>query len=361
MAETSEKLDLATLLTFVDNSGLNSIASLTNNPNKQPTRIHKSELPSVPATHYPRIDINNFANYIEQVRNPHETYEVNQRSSYHITTRELTKYKTAIEDAESVLQSASKTYSMTSGTMAERLKSFDGLMSEPGADTIGELGGQVAISNHKTNRSDPPDIDSIPTMFFEKDFNIHDPTVFELAIRLVGSEHSTADSFASNRAFDANGSVHQVLSGYLDVIENYLAREISRRSPSLFAALSTLKELYTETDLALHQIHHLRQRLGELDERQCQPGLTLIMIKRKSNRLQTTLSDVELLARANTMILAIDDMSCSGNVIGALEMIVEMTQRMPAAKSLSVSSQQTNSITALMWSKAGLSATFQVV
>ncbi|KAJ1921515.1 hypothetical protein H4219_000552 [Mycoemilia scoparia] len=304
--------------------GLNSIASLTNDPNKHPTKIHKSELPSVPSTHYPRIGLKNFEGYLEKVEKAHETYEVNRQTSYRVTTSELTKYRTAMEDAESVLQDASRTYSMSSGTMVERLKSFDGIMSESGFDTISELGGNLVVSNLKPNQKQAPDIDSIPTIFFEKDFDIKDPTTFELVIRLVGNEKRGSDIFSPNTSVDANGSIHQTLSSYLDITESYFAREISHRSPSLFAALSTLKELHTETELALQQIKVLRRQMSELDEKQCQPGLALIHIKRNRSRLHAIQSEVELLTRANTMITAIEDMGSLGDVVGALEMIIEM-------------------------------------
>ncbi|KAJ2891850.1 hypothetical protein IWW38_003450, partial [Coemansia aciculifera] len=311
--------------------GQNAIAVLTNHPNKAPTRIHRNELPAVPRTHYPKIKASDFDGYLESTTLLFEQYEANSRSGYQIAADELNRYEAAVDDAEKVLELASHTYSMDSTTMAERLKALDGgpggTRSEFGLDdgSVSEFNNDTSIAAETTtNRQQQLGIEDIPTLFFEDAFDLRDPAMFDIATQVVlGPQAATAELFAPERSGDANAIMQESLSAYMDTVEAYLTREISRRSPAFFAALSTLEELHAETDRCIGKIHVLRNDLKKIAYAQCAPGLELVRMRRRRDNMAAVLGDVELLSNLRHVQPTVDELTASGDCIGALNLITE--------------------------------------
>ncbi|KAJ1719997.1 hypothetical protein LPJ53_005311 [Coemansia erecta] len=312
-------------------SGLNAIAVLTNHPNKLPSRIHRNELPAVPRTHYPKIRRSDFDSYLEETTTLFERYKANAETGYQIAADGLDRYEAAIEDAEKVLDVASHTYSMDSTTMAERLKTLDATRSEFGLDSVSEYagnggaGGGGGLQNAKPSLATSlPGIEDIPTIFFEENFDLRDPATFDIATQVVlGPQSATAGLFVPEKSDEASTQMQETLSAYMDVVEAYLTREISRRSPAFFAALSTLEELHAETDRCIEKIHVLRDDLKRTALTQCSPGLELIRLRRRQEHMSALLSDVELLGNMRHIQPTIDELIASGDCIGALNLIME--------------------------------------
>ncbi|KAJ2701096.1 hypothetical protein H4218_001658 [Coemansia sp. IMI 209128] len=303
--------------------GQNAIAVLTNHPNKAPTRIHRNELPTVPRTHYPKVRASDFDSYLEATTALFEQYEANSRSGYQIAADELDRYEAAVDDAEKVLELASHTYSMDSTTMAERLKALDGTRSEFGLDSVSEYGG-AAAGVGGNSASVLPGIEDIPTIFFEDDFDLRDPAMFDIATQVVlGPQAAAAELFAADKSSDASAIMQESLSAYMDTVEAYLTREISRRSPSFFAALSTLEELHAETDGCIGKIHVLRNDLKKVAYAQCAPGLELVRMRRRRDNIAAVLGDVELLSNLRHVQPTVEELIGSGDCIGALNLITE--------------------------------------
>ncbi|PIA15826.1 Vps54-domain-containing protein [Coemansia reversa NRRL 1564] len=301
--------------------GLNAIAVLTNHPNKAPTRIHRNELPTVPRTYYPKIKYDDFKEYLSGSSALFEEYAANDKLGYQVAAEELNRYEAAVEDAERVLEIASHTYSMDSTTMAERLKTLDATRSEFGLDSISEYGGGTGES---ASARGLPGIEDVPTIFFEEDFDLGDPATFDIVTRVVlGPAAASTNLFSPENTTETNNAMQETLSGYMDVVEAYLTREISRRSPSFFAALSTLEELHSETDRCIQKIHVLRSDLKKTADTQCLPGLELIRLRRQRDNLDTVLSNIALLSSLQHTQLTIDELVNSGDYIGALNLLVE--------------------------------------
>ncbi|KAJ2161839.1 hypothetical protein GGF46_001147 [Coemansia sp. RSA 552] len=301
--------------------GLNAIAVLTNHPNKAPTRIHRSELPTVPRTHYPKIKKADFDEYLAETSAAFEQYAANAAAGYQVAADELNRYEAAVEDAEKVLETTSHTYSMDSTTMAERLKALDGTRSEFGLDSISEYGGGNADG---AGARALPGIEDVPTIFFEEGFDLRDPATFDIVTQVVlGPQTATSGLFSPDKVTATSTAMQETLSGYMDVVEGYLTREISRRSPSFFAALSTLEELHAETDRCIEKIHVLRDDLKRTAGAQCAPGLELIRLRRRRENLSAVLDNVELLSNLQHTQATVDELVESGDFISAINLLID--------------------------------------
>ncbi|KAJ2089271.1 hypothetical protein IW138_003591 [Coemansia sp. RSA 986] len=336
---------------------LNAIAVLTNQPSRAPARIHRSELPTVPRTHYSKIAHADFDGYVQKIEGLFDQYDANVRSGYQIATDDLDRYEAAVEDAEKVLEAASHTYSMDSTTMAERLKALDPTRSEFGLDSVSEYGGKgfggTVSSVHegrKGARGDGddsseaetggrgaerrlPGIEDIPAIFFEESFDLRDPPVFDIVTQVVlGPQTATDGLFSPDRSAEISTSMQELLSEYMDVVETYLTREISRRSPSFFAALSTLKELHAETDNCIGKIHALRDDLKKTAHAQCAPGLKLIRLRRRRDNLATVMGQVEVLSNLWHIQPTVEELVGSGDYIGALNLLTEAQETITSSQ-----------------------------
>ncbi|KAI9469471.1 hypothetical protein LPJ78_000281 [Coemansia sp. RSA 989] len=320
-ASPEDKRALAETKASAPLHGLNAIAVLTNHPNKAPARIHRSDLPTVPRTHYPKIKLSDFEEYLGSTAALFEQYAANASSGYQVAVDELNRYEAAVEDAEKVLEVASHTYSMDSTTMAERLKTLDGPRSEFGLDSISEYGGGAGDGARARML---PGIEDVPTIFFEESFDLRNPTTFDIATQVIlGPQTANSGLFALEKMAGTSETMQETLSGYMDVVEAYLTREISRRSPSFFAALSTLEELHAETDKCIEKINLLRNDLKETARVQCAPGLELIRLRRRRDNLAEALHGVELLSSLRHALAAVDELIESGDHIGALNLLIE--------------------------------------
>ncbi|ORX74152.1 Vps54-domain-containing protein [Linderina pennispora] len=279
--DSSSEKDKPDTASTVAMTGANAIAVLTSNPNKVPSRIHRNELPVVAKTHYPRAKSSEFDRYLESISGLFDQYAMNARTGYQIATDELERYEAAVEDAEKVLEAASHTYSMDSTTMAERLRALDGYAQR-------------------------------------EQFDLSDPATFDIVTQVVLGPQLSTELLSAERAAMAGARMQETLSGYMDTVEGYLTREISRRSPSFFAALSTLEDLHKETDRCIAEIHGLRGDLRRTAHAQCAPGLELIRLRRRRDNLAAVLRDVELLGRATAS--------------GALNLIVEAQEMVEPAQ-----------------------------
>ncbi|KAJ2802812.1 hypothetical protein H4R21_002274, partial [Coemansia helicoidea] len=300
--------------------GLNAIAVLTNHPSKPPGRIHRSDLPAVPRTHYPTIKCSDFAEYLENTTALFDQYAANAKLGYQVLTDEPSRSEAAGDDPAQAAEATSHTYSIDSTTMAERLRTLDGTRSEFGLESISEYGGNTDGAAARAL----PGIEDVPTIFFEEGFDLRDPATFDIATQVVlGPAAAKSGLFSPDKAADASNTMQELLSGYMDVVEAYLTREISRRSPAFFAALATLEELHSETDRCISKIHAVQEDLKKTARTQCQPGLELIRQRRRKANLEAVLGGVELLSTLQHTLAAADDLIESSDYVGALGLLNE--------------------------------------
>ncbi|KAJ2716443.1 hypothetical protein H4R19_000654, partial [Coemansia spiralis] len=302
--------------------GLNAIAVLTNHPSKPPGRIHRSDLPAVPRTQYPTIKCSDFDEYLASTTALFEQYAANAKSGYQAAVDEAGRSDAAGDDPTQGAEAASHTYSMDSTTMAERLRTLDGTRSEFGLDSVSEYGGGGNKDSAAARAL--PGIEDVPTILFEEGFDLRDPATFDIATQVVlGPAAAESGLFSPDRAADASNTMQDLLSGYMDVVEAYLTREISRRSPAFFAALSTLEELHTETDRCIDKIHAVREDLRKTARTQCLPGLELIRQRRRKANLEAVVRSVELLGTLQHTLAAADELIESGDYVGGLGLLNE--------------------------------------
>ncbi|WWC68573.1 uncharacterized protein I206_102503 [Kwoniella pini CBS 10737] len=170
--------------------------------------------------------------------------------------------------------------------------------------------------------NDLPTLDSIPSMFFEKDFNLSNPATW--------SEIISSPSASSSAVEAPNEGLQDTLSSHLDLLERHLVVEISKRTNSFFGALTNLQELNTESSSCLNRIDELKESLKEINEKQSKKGLTLISKQDDLHTLKITQKNLDHLKELDELLIVLKRLVGEGdwsNSLSYLEDIIKWYNR----------------------------------
>ncbi|KAL1744051.1 Vps54-like protein-domain-containing protein [Schizophyllum fasciatum] len=222
--------------------GFHAISTVLNNPHKRqaPPKAH-SALPSVPPADLPRVRRKDFESYLSAVRGEWERLES--------AKREL-----AAESDEH---------------------------AEPDVAAASSALPSTPTSKAKGKAKAMPPLDTVPPVFFKREFNLGDPTTWDLI-----TEHVDPTSLAHSLP------LLDKFSHYADTVEQHLTYEISVRSSSFFAALSNLHSLQSSSKSCLTRIQELRAQLKGVDEG-AKKGLEITRAEIKLGRLEDVISEVD--------------------------------------------------------------------
>lgn len=228
--------------------GFNAISTVLNNPHRlqAPPKAHSS-LPAVPPANLPRVKRKDFAPYLRAIAPEWERFERNMQ---------LGRDDQEHPDASFSPRGSTDT-SLTSRTPRA------GKLITP--------------------------LSSVPQVFFDAQFNLGDPQIFNAVIERQEEDEDSSDPSSLSYSLP----LLEKLSHHADTIEQHLVREISLRSTSFFAALTNLQDLQTESEECLDRISKLRGLLKEVDEKGAKRGLEIVRTECKLLNLKSVCSGVK--------------------------------------------------------------------
>lgn len=226
---------------------------MLNNPHKKqaPPKAH-SLLPPVPPADLPRVRRKDFDSYLKAIAPEWERYEHNVEIGR--------EGQAQIEDNQ-----------------------FTPRNSFAGGEGHSE-------HSHNQNHTQPssaqgkhiPPLDSVPQVFFRKEFNLGDPKTFAVVTEQeTMSFHDDVDPLSLSHSLP----LLEKFSHYADTVEQHLVREISIRSTSFFAALTNLHDLQSESERCLDRISKLRTQLKGVDDNSAKRGLEMVRKESKMANL----------------------------------------------------------------------------
>ncbi|TFK92261.1 Vps54-domain-containing protein [Polyporus arcularius HHB13444] len=263
--------------------GFNAISNVVNNPHKKsaPPKAH-SALPAVPPADLPRVRRKDFDSYLRAVAPEWERFVHN-----------------AEQGRDGVAQIEEQLPSSSSASMELPLTPRTPRPPPPG-------------------KALPP-LETVPPVFFEREFNLGDPRTFAAVTEQREGEEDTDPSSLSHSL-----PLLEKLSHYADTIEQHLIREISIRSTSFFAALANLQDLQTESEQCLDRISHLRGLLKDVDEKGAKRGLEIVRKEGKLRNMGTVQDGVRFVGSVMEMTGVARSLVGAGQWGEALDMIEEL-------------------------------------
>jgi len=274
---------IITLINFIINYnsdiGKNSISEIHNNPN-DPNKLLNSQkqinydLSALPSTSIRKVKKIEFQKYTKSIENEYETYIDN------------TYKRNEIEIENSLVKRKSNERNDIDSSISNQLNS------------------------------------TIPDIFFEKDFNLENPIIFD---KVCENVNITSDVITD---MSTNNNLQEKLSNYLDAVEINLMLEISKKRDSFFSALSSLKTLYKEIEDCVDQIQTLKVKLKDVLKCETQKGLEVVCMKRKRVNLENLYNGIRLLSEIWQTQPTIQILLGQNDYIGALGLIEETNNAM---------------------------------
>lgn len=227
--------------------GFNAISTVLNNPHRRqaPPKAHSS-LPAVPQADLPRVKRKDFDPYLRAIAPEWERFERNIQLGR------------------------------------------DG-QEQPDASFSPRGSTDTPFTPRTARGKQITPLSSVPQVFFDAQFNLGDPQIFNAVI-----EHQAEDEDSSDpSSLSYSLPLLEKLSHHADTIEQHLVQEISLRSTSFFAALTNLQDLQTESEECLDRISKLRGLLKEVDEKGAKRGLEIVRTECKLLNLESICNGVK--------------------------------------------------------------------
>lgn len=277
---------------------------MLNNPHKRqaPPKAH-SLLPPVPAADLPRVRRKDFDSYLKAITPEWNRYEHNTKLGQ--------EGQAEIEDTQ---------WTPRNSIAGE----------EPQTPT------RAASQAHTQGKYITP-LDSVPAVFFEKQFNLSDPHTFATvteqdAAAAMATPHDS--SFADPFSLSHSLPLLEKFDHYSDTVEQHLVREISIRSTSFFAALTNLHDLQAESERCLSRIGKLRTQLNEVDNNSAKRGLEMVRRECKMANLGKIRSGVKMISSVVEMTgiaKGLVNAGQWGEALGVIEDLEKMWDAQPAS------------------------------
>lgn len=253
---------------------------------KDLSKPNKADIPPVSHAAIPKIKTSDFESYLTHIGPAFERYQqyklankdVEDASSYPPTPNTAATAGVPGEDEEAFSpfgRHSAKRTGRNPYSLPQHVLSSESLLDD----------------DAKTPPRELPMIENVPPIFFEPDFLLENPQVFDTVCEgadIIGNS-------GPNPSISTNSILQEKLSYYLDTVEVHLLGEIENRSSSFFEALSNLQALHQQTLDCVSQIHTIRQNMKQIQETECKDGLEII-------RLQVRKRNLEKLHRVTTLV-----------------------------------------------------------
>nr|XP_018264784.1 uncharacterized protein I303_02963 [Kwoniella dejecticola CBS 10117]OBR86942.1 hypothetical protein I303_02963 [Kwoniella dejecticola CBS 10117] len=204
---------------------------------------------------------------------------------------------------------------------------YDGYLQTitPLYDNFVSLSQLQSLNASSSSSDELPSLETIPPMFFEKDFSLSNPSTWA---ELIAPSGSASSASVSSLALDSSGNegLQDTLSSHLDLLERHLVVEISKRTNSFFGALTNLQELNTESSTCLNRIDELKGSLKDINEKQSKKGLAVINKQNELHTLKITQRNLEHLKELDELSVVLKRLVGEGDWSNALSYLEEIVK-----------------------------------
>lgn len=163
--------------------------------------------------------------------------------------------------------------------------------------------------------ADLPSLNSIPSMFFDSNFDIANPNNWTQVMDMAESSSKPGDA-----------AIQDSLSTCLDNLERHLVHEITLRSSSFFSALANLQDLNSESSSCLTRIADLKGSLADVGGKQARKGLEIIDAQSRLRSLRVTEGGIKRVAELHDCLRIAKGMADGGDWAGALSCVEDVVK-----------------------------------
>ncbi|KAF9350532.1 hypothetical protein BGX34_001159, partial [Mortierella sp. NVP85] len=294
-----------------------AISGVLNNPTKRPSstaKPTKADIPPVAPVSVRKVKASEFDSYIKHITPVIERYQGNRAGVKPTDGAHAHAPRSPFNES---LASHFQPQIMTPSLMQSTMETIDRIESVRNPYSVPELPESKESVPMKPSMPDTPALSTVPSIFFDPDFNFENPRTFDLVCEQTGP----SDAKSNATSIVTNSILQEKLSHYLDTVEIHLMTEISRRSTSFFEALSNLQALHSQTLECVSQIHVLRAQLARIDHTQSKQGLEVVRLKRRRRNLGLLHNGIRMVKEIRSTQPMIQVLLGNTDYFGALDLI----------------------------------------
>ncbi|WVQ93468.1 hypothetical protein IAU59_000542 [Kwoniella sp. CBS 9459] len=278
----------------VEKRGFNAISTVLNHPTRKANPLRSSRKPLPPLSQPPQPlprppPPSHYDNYLQSITPLYDAFVASQASA------------------------------STSSSSSNVATSVGGRIQSPGL-ARSEFDGRLPVEH--TPPTGLPPLDSVPSMFFDPQFSLSNPSTWD---ELIGDSFSSA-SKGDDGENGRDGVLQDELSTHLDTLERHLVHEISLRSSSFFSALSNLQDLHLESASCLSRISELQASLKEVGKQQARKGIEVIDAQEKLRVLKVTEKGIKTVGELDEMMGVATRLVDEGDWIGGLSYVEDIVK-----------------------------------
>ncbi|KAI0429511.1 Vps54-like protein-domain-containing protein [Xylaria sp. FL1042] len=247
------------------------------------------DIPPVTLTNVPHVDASEFTPYLSQVGALYEQLRRMQDTDDDVNDQVFRRGRT---DELVGLKDDSH---LRPGSRASSTRSISPIDSHSSRASIRRRSSSGY--SHRKHAQGPPPLSTIPNVYFDEDFHLENPRIFDVVSEkseiVQPASGSAADKKSANgnasaprKALATNAILQEKLSWYMDTVEMHLISSISTASTTFFTALGSLKELHSEAADSVERIKTLRKELEALDHEIVANGLDVVQKQRRRENIQ---------------------------------------------------------------------------
>ncbi|CAL1285444.1 unnamed protein product [Larinioides sclopetarius] len=163
------------------------------------------------------------------------------------------------------------------------------------------------------------DIEEIPKIFLQSDFNLENPSTFNTVLPWcqIYGQGSAENSNQKNSV----KLWQEKMSHYLDIAEVHIAKQISMRSEAFFHAMTSHDALMDQLTDVIKCVCDLRERIHVIEEVLVTGPMKILRLKRRQKNLKEIYKKLKLISTVHQTQPTIQKLLNTSDFVGALDMI----------------------------------------
>ncbi|XP_055950284.1 vacuolar protein sorting-associated protein 54-like [Argiope bruennichi] len=163
------------------------------------------------------------------------------------------------------------------------------------------------------------DIEEIPKIFLQSDFNLENPSTFNAV--LPWSQLYGQGSAENSNQKNSIKLLQEKMSHYLDIAEVHIAKQISMRSEAFFHAMTSHDALMDQLTDVIKCVCDLRERIHVIEEVLVTGPMKILRLKRRQKNLNDIYKKLNLISTVHQTQPTIQKLLNTSDFVGALDMI----------------------------------------
>ncbi|EPY51498.1 GARP complex subunit Vps54 [Schizosaccharomyces cryophilus OY26] len=288
-------------------------------PSYTPTR---TEITPVSLSPIPIVPVHDFQAYLHQISHEYTRYSKQKQTSFHRYVGRHAK-RINYNSGSSVHESLAHRNSVST--------TRGGLVSEssyPSSNSETITFDREELPPPTPSVVDNFPLSTIPSIYFQDDFNLDDPQTFDIASEHVDITQAGDAQHGSRKLLLNNSMLQEKISWYLDIVELHLLQEIENASDSFPIIMENLKNLKKDGKICLQNTHGFLENLNQITKAREEQREAISMQERSCSQLHQLIQSLSFLESLFDLSNQTHQSARDGHFLNAIDGIHSITAQL---------------------------------